>query len=80
MMVSFVNTGDWFKENDVKPLEKFIPPHSYNCVLNIVFWSLFTLIPFFYFTYKILISGNLFHIILLAIPIVLSKFFFQKCK
>lgn len=76
MMVSFVNTGDWFKESGVEPLEKFVPPYSYNCVLNILFWALFTLIPFFYFTYNIFISGNLFHILLWAMPIVLSKFLF----
>lgn len=76
MMVSFVNTGDWFKESGVKPLEKCIPPYSYNCVLNILFWALFTLIPAIYFSYKILISGNLFHIILLTIPTVLGKFSF----
>ncbi|XP_015377754.1 PREDICTED: 1-acyl-sn-glycerol-3-phosphate acyltransferase delta-like, partial [Diuraphis noxia] len=33
MMVSFFNTGDWFKESGVKPVEKFVPPYRYYCVL-----------------------------------------------
>lgn len=72
-MVSFVNTGDWFKENDVKPLEVYVPPYRYGCVVNIIFWSLVTLIPLFYLAFKILISGNIFHIILFLIPFGLRK-------
>ncbi|VVC31726.1 Acyltransferase, C-terminal domain,Phospholipid/glycerol acyltransferase [Cinara cedri] len=78
IMVSYVNTGDWFKENDVKPLEKFITPRSYMSLLNIIFWSLVTFLPFLYLSFKILISGNLLHIGLLTlllclIYVILSK-------
>lgn len=71
MMVSFVNTGDWFKESGVEPLEKFVSPRRYYCLLNVIGFSLITLIPFFYLASKILISGNLIYISLLALPIVL---------
>jgi len=74
MMVSFVNTGDWFKESGVEPLEKFVPPRRYYCLLNVIGFSLVTLIPFFYLASKILISGNLIYISLLALPIVLREF------
>jgi len=73
-MVSFLKTGDWFKESGVEPLEKFIPPHRYYCVLNIAFWILFTLIPFFYFSFIILMSGNLLYIVLFFAPLGLRKF------
>lgn len=72
-MVSFVNTGDWFKESGVEPLKKFVPPRRYYCLLNIVVFSLFTLISFFYLAGKIIISGNLIYISLLALPIVLRE-------
>jgi len=78
LMVSFLNTGDWFKESGVKPLEKFVPPYRYYSLLNIVFWSILILTPFFYFTFNVLISGNLLQILLLVVPlgllyVVLSK-------
>jgi hypothetical protein len=77
-MVSFFNTGDWFKESGVKPVEKFVPPNRYYSLLNIVFWSILILTPFFYFTFNILISGNLLHILLLVVPIGLRKFIIFK--
>lgn len=78
MMVSFFNTGDWFKESGVTPVEKFVPPHSYYCLLNMIFWSILVLVPFFYLAFSIFISGNILHILLLVVPIgllhvVLSK-------
>lgn len=75
MMVSFFNTGDWFKESGVKPLEKFVPPRRYYCVLNMIFWTLVTLIPFFYVAFNVLLSGNLLHITLLSAPFGLRKFY-----
>lgn len=74
MMVSFLKTGDWFKENGIKSVEEIYPPNRYYCVLNMAFWSLLTLISFFYLGFKILISGNLLHIALFLIPIGLRKF------
>lgn len=73
-MVSFVDTGDWFKTSGVKPLEKFITPRGYASLLNIIFWSLFTLIPLLYLSFKILISGNLIHMALLVAPLYLRKY------
>nr|AKM28420.1 1-acyl-sn-glycerol-3-phosphate acyltransferase delta [Aphis gossypii] len=78
MMVSFFNTGDWFKESGVKPLEKFVPPLRYYSLINIILWSILILVPFFYFTFNVLISGNLLHILMLMVPlgllyVVLSK-------
>lgn len=74
MMVSFFKTGDWFKESGVKPLEKFIAPYRYNCVLNIVFWSIIILVPFFYCAFNILTSGNIFHILLFIVPLGLRAY------
>lgn len=74
MMVSLMNTGDWFKESGVKRVEKFVPPVNYCCLINMIFWSLFTLIPFSYLTFNVLMSGNLFYIALLVIPLALRKF------
>jgi len=83
-MVSFLKTGDWFQESGVKPVAKFIPPRRLNCVINIIFWSLFTLIPFSYLAFTVLMSGNLLHIILLVIPLGLRKYYIQyrylKCQ
>ncbi|XP_050053412.1 1-acyl-sn-glycerol-3-phosphate acyltransferase delta-like isoform X2 [Aphis gossypii] len=78
MMVSFFNTGDWFKESGVKPLEKFVPPLRYYSLINIILWSILILVPFFYFTFNVLISGNLLHILMLMVPlgllyVILSK-------
>lgn len=77
MMVSFFETGDWFKKSGVKPVEKFFPPYRYNCLINMVFWSVLILALFFYFAFNILISGNLLHVILLVVPIGLRKFKIQ---
>jgi len=78
MMVSFLKTGDWFQESGVKPVAKFIPPRRLNCVINIIFWSLFTLIPFSYLAFTVLMSGNLLHIILLVIPLGLLHVLLSK--
>jgi len=71
LMVSFVNTGDWFKESGVEPLEKFVPPRRYYCLLNTVLFSLITFVSFFYLASKVITSGNLIYISLLALLIVL---------
>lgn len=76
-MVSFFNTGDWFKESGVKPVEKFVPPYRYYCLLNMVFWSILILVPFFYLAFNIFTSGNLLHILFLVIPLGLRKFNIQ---
>lgn len=73
-MVSFMNTGDWFKESGVKPVEKYVPPRRYSCVINMVFWSLFSLLLFFYLAFNILISGNLVYIVLFTLSIFLREF------
>lgn len=80
MMVSFLNTGDWFKESGVKPVEKYVPPRNYFSVINMVFWSLFTLVPFFYLAFNILISGNLNHMALFTLPVFLREFIIKLYK
>jgi len=79
-MVSFFNTGDWFKESGVKPVEKFVPPYRYYCLLNMIFWSILVLVPFFYLAFNIFISGNILHILLLLVPIGLREFNIQTNK
>lgn len=74
-MVSFANTGDWFKESGLEPLEKFVPPRRYCCLLNVIGFSLFTIIPYFYLAGKVLLSANLIHISLLTLPIVIRECF-----
>lgn len=73
LMVSFLNTGDWFEESGVEPLEKFIPPRRYYCVLNMAFWMLFTLTAFFYFAFDVLMSGSFLRIALFFAPLGLRK-------
>ncbi|KAF7281438.1 hypothetical protein GWI33_004764 [Rhynchophorus ferrugineus] len=59
MKESFIQTGDFFKNSGVTPVEPWVPERRIWPLLNIVLWMFTILVPMVYYLIKLFFSGQL---------------------
>lgn len=57
---SFESTGDFFKTSGVERLEKLDIKRRINSLINTTVWSILVLLPIFYYTIKLCVTGQLY--------------------
>jgi len=63
LQASFHETGDYFKGNDIAPIEPITIPRRLSSVLNWIVWMIFAMLPILYLLFSMIVSGNIFYIL-----------------
>jgi len=74
LQTSFHETGNFFKGNDITPLEPIQFPSSKGTLLNWVFWMLATMLPILYLILTLILSGKFISILIGSAIVFACKF------
>jgi lysophosphatidic acid acyltransferase/lysophosphatidylinositol acyltransferase len=64
LQTSFHETGDFFKNSGIKPIEPIVFPNRKSSLINWVAWMFVALLPILFFLINELMSGQIFHVII----------------
>lgn len=62
MQTSFHNTGDFFKESNVRPIPAIDLPRRVQPMINTLFWTFLVLTPMLYYLTQLIFGGNLIYL------------------
>lgn len=62
LQTSFHKTGDYFKDNDIAPIEPILFNPSPATLINWVVWMIIAMLPILYLLLTLILSGNIMHI------------------
>lgn len=75
MQDSFHQHGDFFKSSNVPSIPRSLVHRRIQPFLNVVFWTVVTMTPILYYLAKLLFSGELFFIALVAAILAICEYF-----
>lgn len=74
MQESFHKTGDFFKTSGVQAVPVRPNPIRLEPLLNTIFWGIVTLTPMLYYLAKLVLSGELLYVSIVAVILTICKY------
>jgi lysophosphatidic acid acyltransferase / lysophosphatidylinositol acyltransferase len=75
LQTSFHETGDFFKNSGIAPIEPIVMPPRLSSLINWVAWMVIAMLPILYLLINMILSGQFFYVLIGCAIVIACKYF-----